>query len=198
MVRSLKQRPGGQARPGKTGGAAPGAPQKKMLPGSILVLMPALPSGPPGPGGGVASEVGAGGDRFLDGVTGESRAHTHALRCSCTHTHCLATWGRLEPPTAEGGRHPPPTFSLSLTYTHTHTPHGLGPQLGTGAGSHSGGGGPVLGVSIQGHPQSRIPGSMWGAGEPDPPARLARQENSSGGGWTDRRRGGQSRLCSAS
>ena len=27
---------------------------------------------------------------------------------------------------------------------------------------------------------------MWGAGEPDPPARLARQENSSGGDWTDR------------
>ena len=96
-------------------------------------------------------------DGFLDGVTGESRAHTHALTRSCAHTHCLATWGRLEPPTAlplrgqdSRGRPPPPP-----TFTHTCT------NL-QWAGSHSGGGGPVLGVSTQGHPQSRIPGSIWG------------------------------------
>ena len=126
-------------------------------------------------------------DGFLDGVTGESRAHTHALTRSCAHTHCLATWGRLEPPTAlplrgqdSRGRPPPPP-----TFTHTCT------NL-QWAGSHSGGGGPVLGVSTQGHPQSRIPGSIWGAGEPDPPARLAKAREQQRGrldgqteGWTE-------------
>ena len=33
----------GRLGPGKTGRAAPGVPQEKMLPGSILVLMPTLP-----------------------------------------------------------------------------------------------------------------------------------------------------------
>ena len=118
------------------------------------------------------------------GVKGtHPRAHT-LLRA---HTHCLATWGRLEPPTAlplrgqdSRGRPPPPP-----TVTHTCT------NL-QWAGSHSGGGAPVLGVSTQGHPQSRIPGSIWGAGEPDPPARLAKAKEQQRGrldgqteGWTE-------------
>lgn len=187
---ALSRGPEGRLGPGKTGGAAPGAPQKKMLPGSILVLMPALSSGPPGPGRGVASEVGAGGDRFLDGVTGESRAHTHVLTHSCTHTHTLP--GHMGTAGAPHSRGRPPPAPNILSHTHTHTSHGLGPQLGTGAGSHSGGGGPVLGVSTQGHPPSRIPGSIWGAGEPDPPARLAKAREQQRGrldgqteGWTE-------------
>ena len=132
---ALPRGPEGRLGLGKTGRAAPGVPQEKMLPCSILVLMPALPSGPPGPRGGVASEVGPGRrDGFLDGVTGESRAHTHTLTRSCTHTlpgH-MGMAGAPDSPTPEGPRQQREATTRpqhSHTHTHTHT-HVHKPRMG--------------------------------------------------------------------
>ena len=189
MVRGLTQRPGGQARPGEDWRGSSWCPPGEDAPG----LHTGPHARPPGPRGGVASEVGPGRrDGFLDGVTGESRAHTHTLTRSCTHTlpgH-MGMAGAPDSPTPEGPRQQREATTRpqhSHTHTHTHTCTNL-----AWAGSHSGGGGPVLGVSTQDHPQSRIPGSIWGAGEPDPPARLAKAREQQRGrldgqteGWTE-------------
>ena len=123
------------------------------------------------------------------------RAHTHTH----THTHTLpghvGTAGGPHSHTPEG----PGQQRVAVTRPpHSHTHAQSLAWAGSPAGSHSGGGGPVLGVSTQGHPQSRIPGSMWGQESPILLQGWPRQVSGSRGGWTDRRRGGQSRLCSAS
>ena len=170
VVRGLTQRPGGQARPGEDWRGSSWCPPGEDAPGlhtgphACPPLWPSRTSR----GRGLRSRAGRK-DGSLDPVTAESRAQTHTLTRSA-HTHTSWPhgdgWSPRQPypwgaRTAEGGCHPPPTF--------THTCTNL-----AWAGSHSGGGWPVLGVSTQGHPQSRIPGSIWGAGEPDPPARLAK------------------------
>ena len=87
---ALPRGPEGRLGLGKTGGAAPGVPQEKMLPGSMLVLMPALPSGPPGPRGGVASEVGPGGK--MDPWTGSLRSQGHTPTRSHAPAHAHTAW----------------------------------------------------------------------------------------------------------
>lgn len=138
-------------------------------------------------------------DGFLDGVTGESRAHTHTLTRSCTHTlpgH-MGMAGAPDSPTPEGPRQQREATTRpqhSHTHIHTHTraqtSHGLGPTVGAEDLSWESAlrATPSLGFLAQyGGQESPILLQGW-----------PRQENSSGGGWTDRRRGGQSRLCSAS
>ena len=191
---ALPRGPEGRLGLGKTGGAAPGVPQEKMLPGSILVLMPALPSGPPGPRGGVASEVGPGGK--MDPWTRSLRSQGHKpTRSHALHTHILpghmGTAGAPDSPTREGpGQQRAAATRPQHSHTHAQTSHGLGPTVGAEDLSWESAlrTTPSLGFLAQyGGQESPILLQGW-----------PRQENSSGGGWTDRRRGGQSRLCSAS
>lgn len=121
--------------------------------------------------------------KFLDEVSGEPRAHT-------AHT-APTRWERQRPPQPQSG-------AGSLQYSHAHTDLVLcASSLGWGTGAHIGEGGPwesELSVS----PQLGIPGSIWGAGDPNPPARLAEVRTAAEEVWTDGWRAGQSHLCSAS
>ena len=135
VVRGLTQRPGGQARPGEdwrgSSWCPPGedAPVLHTGPHACPPLWPSRTSR----GRGLRSRAGRK-DGSLDRVTAESRAHTHTLTRSCTHTYFLATWGRLEPPTAlpvrgqdSRGRLPP----APNIHTHMHKPRmGWVPQWG--------------------------------------------------------------------
>lgn len=100
-----------------------------------------------------------------------------------------------------------PVHSGLLTaFARTHRPHELWAlSLGWGTGPPGRVLGPTLGVGgfpweseLSVIPQPGIPGSIWGSGDPDPPARLAEVRTAAEGVWTDGRRAGQSHLCSAS
>ena len=143
---ALPRGPEGRLGLGKTGGAAPGVPQEKMLPGSILVLMPALPSGPPRPRGGVALEVGPG--REMDPWTRslQSQGHTPTRSHAPARTHTLpghmGTAGAPDSPTPEGPGQQRAAATAPNIHTHMHKPPmGWVPQWGRGTcpgSQHSG------------------------------------------------------------
>lgn len=177
---------------------APPPPQAEWVPPYWSPCMP-LPLANPAPGVRVSErgqlkvqQEGLGwSTKFLDEVSGEPRAHT-------AHT-APTRWEGQRPPQPQSG-------AGSLQYSHAHTdlmcsaPPAWGGAQGPnriGAGSHIGEGVPwesVLSVS----PQLGIPGSIWGAGDPNPPARLAEVRTAAEEVWTDGWRAGQSHLCSAS
>lgn len=196
MVRGLTQRPGGQARPGEDWRGSSWCPPGEDAPG----LHTGPHARPPGPRGGVASEVGPGGE--TDSWTGSLASQGHTpTRSHAPGTHTLpghmGMAGAPDSPTPEGPRQQREATTRpqhSHTHIHTHTraqtSHGLGPTVGAEDLSWESAlrATPSLGFLAQyGGQESPILLQGW-----------PRQENSSGGGWTDRRRGGQSRLCSAS
>lgn len=156
--------------------------QRAGAPGSVLVML-ALPTGQDQTRVQVSEEQSAAGaargagleKQLLDRVSGAQvyTAHTHA------RTHCLATW--------EGRR---------LSHMHTDLSHTLGSPVWGRAegptrrivGSHSWGWGfPGSQDSVWTPRLPGIPGSMWGAGDPDSPARLAEVRAAVGrlDRWTD-------------
>ena len=121
VVRGLTQRPGGQARPGEDWKGSSWCPPGEDAPGLHTgphVCPPLWPS-QTSRGRSLRSRAGQR-DGSLDPVTAESRAHTHALTRSCTHTYCLVTWGQLEPPTAlslsgqDSRGRPPPAPNIHI------------------------------------------------------------------------------------
>lgn len=130
--------------------------------------------------------------KFLDEVSREPRAHT-------AHTaHTAPTrWEGQRPPQPQSG-----AGSLRCSHAHTNLTCSAPPAWGGAQGPNRNGAGSHIGVPWESElsvsPQLGIPGAIWGAGDPNPPARLAEVRTAAEEVWTDGWRAGQSHLCSAS
>ena len=142
VVRGLTQRPGGQARPGEDWKGSSWCPPGEDAPG----LHTGPHAHPPGPRGGVASEVGPGGE--TDSWTGSlgSQGHTPTRSHAPARTHTLpghmGTAGAPDSPTPEGPGQQRAAATAPNIHTHMHKPPmGWVPQWGRGTcpgSQHSG------------------------------------------------------------
>lgn len=189
VVRGLKQRPGGQARPGEDGRGSSWCPPEEYAPGlhtgphDCPLLWPTRSLR----GRGFRSR---GGRRQIPGRGHWGVKGTHPRAHILLHTHTHTAWPHGDgwsPPQQRAAATRP---QHSLSHTHTHTSHELGPTVGAGDLSWE--------SALRATPRLGFLAQYGGQESPILLQGWPRQENSSGGGWTDRRRGGQSRLCSAS